>query len=194
MGKILNVVLCSTIVLLVILLIGILTRSAIASPYVSNFETLDLKNKKGPVRAGTWKRTPTVIVCPTAPLVSGEAEKAVKFWKKLGYRFFQTQYKYDPLNKCNQTDPVGYIVIHLVKQDLKIADDTLAVTHFYVDNNHKEVEWAIIYIKPDIRETVLEHEIGHALGFLHYNRINHLMNKTWAQGGWDTEGLLAAPR
>lgn len=194
MGKILNVVLCSAIVLLVIMLIVILTRSATASPYVSNFETLDLKNNKGPVRAGTWKRTPTVIVCPTAPLASGKAEKAVKFWKNLGYRFFRTQYKYDPLNKCNQTDPVGYIVIHLVRQGLNMTDDTLAVTHFYVDNDRKEVEWAIIYVKPDIEETVLEHEIGHALGFLHYNRLNHLMNQKWAQGGWDTEGLQAPRR
>jgi peptide deformylase len=85
-------------------------------------------------------------------------------------------------------------VIHLVKPDLKMAKDTLAVTHFYVDNDHKEVEWAIIYVKSNIEETVLEHEIGHALGFLHYNKINHLMNQKWAQGGWDTEGLSAPPR
>jgi hypothetical protein len=193
MGKILNVIVVGAIILLVIILVLILARSALASPYISNFETLDLNNK-GPARAATWKRTPTVIVCSDAPLVKSEVKKAVQFWKDLGYLFFRTQYKYDPLNKCNQTDPVGYIVIHLVKQDLKIADDTLAVTHFYVDNDHQEVEWAIIYVKPDIRETVLEHEIGHALGFLHYNQINHLMNQTWTQGGWDTEGLQAARR
>tara|TARA_B100000700_G_scaffold256496_1_gene289769 strand:- start:706 stop:1287 length:582 start_codon:yes stop_codon:yes gene_type:complete len=193
MGKILNFILGGTIVLLVIVLILILAQAAMASPYISNFETLSLKNIN-PARAGVWKRTPTVIVCPNAPLVKGEAEKAVKFWENLGYRFFRTQYKYDPLNKCNQTDPVGYIVIHLVKQDLKMADDTLAVTHFYVDNDHKEVEWAVIYIKSNIEETVLEHEIGHALGFLHYNKINHLMNQKWAQGGWDTEGLSARRR
>jgi hypothetical protein len=193
MGKILNVLFTGTIILLVTILVFILVRSAMASPYVSNFETLDLNNK-GPARAATWKRTPTVIVCPNAPVIKGEAEKAVKFWENLGYRFFRTQYKYDPLNKCNQTDPVGYIVIHLVKPDLKMAKDTLAVTHFYVDNDHKEVEWAIIYVKSNIEETVLEHEIGHALGFLHYNKINHLMNQKWAQGGWDTEGLSAPPR
>ena len=85
-------------------------------------------------------------------------------------------------------------MIHLVRQGLNMTDDTLAVTHFYVDNDHKEVEWAIIYVKPNIEETVLEHEIGHALGFLHYNRVNHLMNQKWVQGGWDTEGLQAPRR
>ena len=63
------------------------------------------------------------------------------------------------------------------------------MTHFYVDNDTREVNWAIIYLKNDIRDTVLEHEIGHALGYLHYNKINHLMNSKWTQGGWDTVGL-----
>ena len=67
-------------------------------------------------------------------------------------------------------------------------ETSLAQTHFYVDNQTKEIDWAIIYVK-EVRETVLEHELGHALGFLHYNMINHLMNAKWAMGGWDQEGL-----
>ena len=44
---------------------------------------------------------------------------------------------------------------------------------------------------PNIKEFLMTilHEIGHALGFLHYNMINHLMNKKWSMGGWDKEGL-----
>lgn len=49
-------------------------------------------------------------------------------------------------------------------------------------------------MRKDVRETVLEHELGHALGFLHYNKINHIMNEKWAQGGWDKEGLESQPR
>ena len=41
----------------------------------------------------------------------------------------------------------------------------------------------------EIIETVLEHELGHALGYLHFNKINHVMNSKWTQGGWDTDGL-----
>ena len=70
-----------------------------------------------------------------------------------------------------------------------MEDTSLAQTHFYVDNNTNTVEWAIIYMRPNIKETVLEHELGHALGFLHYNKNNHLMNQKWILGGWDKDGL-----
>lgn len=165
-----------------------LTTTSLASDYVSNFERIPAVQNRPP-QVATWKRTPTVIVCEHAPISKSQVNSAVKVWESLGYRFFTTQYKYDPLNKCKQTTPIGYIIIHLVHQDIKMDDDDLAETHFYVDNDHNEIQWAIIYMKPDIRETVLEHEIGHALGFLHFNRLNHLMNEKWTQGGWDKSGL-----
>ena len=142
-----------------------------------------------PPRVATWKRTPTIVVCEHAPVTQGAVKKAVKLWEDLGFNFFTTQYKYDPLNKCKSGTPVGYIVIHLVDTKIKMAEDDLAETHFFVNNDHSEIEWARIYLKPDVQETVLEHELGHALGYLHFNRINHLMNSRWAQGGWDTKGL-----
>jgi len=161
---------------------------ALASDYVSNFERIPAIQNRPP-QVATWKRTPTVIVCDYAPVKESEILTAVKFWEKLGHPFFRTQYRYDPLNKCKSTTPVGYIVVHLVTQDLKIDDDSLAETHFFVNNDHNEIEWAVIYVKSEIKETVLEHELGHALGYLHYNHINHLMNSKWTQGGWDTNGL-----
>ena len=159
-----------------------------ASDYISNFERIPAVQDRPP-RVATWKRTPTVVVCEHAPITESNVNKAVQFWKDLGYRFFTTQYHYDPLDKCTNPAPLGYIIVRLVHQDVRLDDDDLAQTHFFVDNDHKEIEWAIIYMKPNVRETVLEHELGHALGFLHFNKINHLMNEKWTQGGWDTEGL-----
>ena len=133
--------------------------------------------------------TPTVIVCEYAPVSKIQINSATAFWEQLGYRFYTTQYKHDPLHKCLSDNPVGYIVIHLVSSNIKMDDTSLAQTHFYVDNDTSEIEWAMIYMRADVRKTVLEHELGHALGFLHYNMINHLMNEKWAMGGWDKEGL-----
>ncbi len=73
-----------------------------------------------------------------------------------------------------------------------MEESSLAQTHFFVDNATNQIDYAIIYLRTDIRETVLEHELGHALGFLHFNKINHLMNEKWTMGGWDTEGLQKA--
>lgn len=158
------------------------------SDYKSNFDKIPSISDR-PIRVATWKRTPTVIVCANAPVKEAPVKKAVKFWEDLGHHFFTTQYNHDPLNKCRQSDPVGYIIIRLITQEIKLGEDSLAVTHFYVDNDTRQVDWAIIYLKNDIRDTVLEHEIGHALGYLHFNKINHLMNSKWIQGGWDTVGL-----
>jgi|10_taG_2_1085330.scaffolds.fasta_scaffold212703_1 hypothetical protein len=166
---------------------SMLADRAIASEYVSNFTRLPLVENRPP-QAGTWKLTPTVIVCEYAPVERQEIDKAVAFWERLGYRFYTTQYKHDPLGKCRSKSPQGYIVIHLRTLGVKMDETSLAQTHFYVDNQTKEIDWAIIYVK-EARETVLEHELGHALGFLHYNMINHLMNAKWAMGGWDNEGL-----
>ncbi len=73
-----------------------------------------------------------------------------------------------------------------------MEDKALAQTHFYVDNLTNKIQYAKIYMRRDIRETVLEHELGHALGFMHFNKINHIMNEKWEQGGWDSEGLRAS--
>ena len=166
----------------------ILAEPAAASDYVSNFERIPLVENRPP-QVGSWSLTPTVLVCEYAPVSEAQTRSAVSFWKALGYKFYRTQYKHDPLNKCRSDSPKGYIVIHLVTQGIKMEESSLAQTHFYVDNNTNQIEWAIIYMRSDVRETVLEHEIGHALGFLHYNQINHLMNAKWTMGGWDKEGL-----
>ena len=168
--------------------IFLLAAPVSASDYVSNYIKIPAVQNTPP-KIGKWLTTPTVIVCEYAPISRAQINSATAFWEQLGYRFYTTQYKYDPLNKCLSDNPIGYIVIHLVSSNIKMDDTSLAQTHFYVDNNTSEIEWAMIYMRDDIRKTVLEHEIGHALGFLHYNMINHLMNEKWTMGGWDKKGL-----
>jgi len=183
-----SVIYTSLRILICSVLIQLTVPVATASNYVSNFERIPAVENRPP-RVATWKRTPTVVVCQYAPVEKDQISKAVKLWENLGHKFFSTQYKYDPLNKCRTKTPVGYIVVHLVSQEAKLDESSLAETHFFVNNDHNEIEWAVIYLKAEIQETVLEHELGHALGYLHFNKINHLMNSKWTQGGWDTNGL-----
>ena len=168
--------------------VSMLAEPAVASDYQANIQRVPLVQNRPP-QVGSWHLTPTVIVCEHAPVTQTQVRSAVKFWENLGYRFYTTQYKHDPLNKCLSKSPKGYIVIHLRTQGVKMEESALAQTHFYLNNSSGEIEWAIIYMKSDIRETVLEHELGHALGFLHFNIINHLMNSKWTMGGWDVDGL-----
>jgi len=166
---------------------------AAAGEYVANFKRIPAVEDRPP-QVATWNLTPTVIVCESAPISQTQTKSAVRFWKNLGYRFFRTRYKHDPLEKCGNPNPIGYIVVHMVTLGIKLEDSALAQTHFYVDNETNHIEWAIIYLRTGVRETVLEHEIGHALGFLHYDKLDHLMNQKWTQGGWNTSGLESRPR
>jgi hypothetical protein len=168
--------------------VGMLAQPANASDYMSNFQRIPAVENRPP-QVGHWDHTPTIIVCEYAPISETQIRSAVSFWERMGYSFHSTQYKNDPLEKCTNKNPKGYIIIHLVSNGIRIGETSLAQTHFYVDNHTKVIDWAKIYMRADIRETVLEHEIGHALGFLHYNRINHLMNEKWMMGGWDKNGL-----
>ena len=178
------------IVLVIALWIGslFLFTTAVASDFNSNYDRIPLVHN-APTQVGTWSLTPTVIVCEHAPVTQRQIIKAVNFWKKLGHKFYSTQYKHDPMNKCLMDEPVGYIIIHMVTSGVPMEEKALAQTHFYVDNLTNKILYAKIYMRSDVRETVLEHELGHALGFLHFNKINHLMNEKWMMGGWDTEGL-----
>tara|TARA_R110000824_G_scaffold11268_10_gene49244 strand:+ start:5474 stop:6004 length:531 start_codon:yes stop_codon:yes gene_type:complete len=167
--------------------------SGTASNYMGNVERVRAIEGRPP-QVAVWPEIPTIVVCEYAPVTIAQIGSAVKFWEGLGYKFNQTQYKHDPTNKCASKNPVGYIIIHMVTAGVRLDDTSLAQTHFYVDNNTSTIDWAVIYMRADLRSTVLEHELGHALGFLHFNRINHLMNQKWEMGGWDTEGLKNSPR
>ena len=39
------------------------------------------------------------------------------------------------------------------------------------------------------KDRVLEHEIGHALGWQHYRQRYHIMHPEWRYGGYDSYGI-----
>ncbi len=178
------------IVLLIAALVVLATNSE-ASEYITNMERVPAIERQPP-RIASWKYTPTVVVCDFAPVVESEVNRAVQYWKNKGFRFYKTNFKQDHLKKCTDPSPEGRIIIRLATKEVleNMKESSLAETHFYVDNDLNKIDWAIIYLPrrgPQIR--VLEHELGHALGFLHYNKKGHLMHEKWIQGGWDDDGL-----
>ena len=177
-----------TLFIVLLIIIPTVTSTTYASDFETNIESIPALNKVPP-RVGRWKVAPTVIVCAHAPPTEIQTKSAVRFWEQLGHRFSKTQFKHDPLKKCLSDTPTGYITIHLVSQGVTLRPAALAETHFFVNNETGEIEWAVIYMRDDLRPTVLEHEIGHALGYLHHNQHNHLMHEKLIHGGWDIEGL-----
>jgi len=171
--------------LLFLLIVPVLLGS---NPIIHGLEKTQI-SLTDPPQIGSWKKTPTVLVCAPAPVTKESAAKAVNWWEKRGYRFFRTM-DYDPLEKCKDYAPIGFITIHLAPHDMfEIDDDTMAQTHFYVDNETGEISWAKIYLRLTPHDWILEHELGHALGFMHTESLGHLMNKKIRNGGWRDKGL-----
>ena len=69
--------------------------------------------------------------------------------------------------------------------------NNMAATKLYTEKSTGHIAKAMISIYPkyERKERVLEHEIGHALGWSHYNKKFHIMNPSWQEGGYDHAGL-----
>ena len=184
------------IILYCILLLGILfllVQKSEASEYEANFETIPAVDKS-PLRVGTWKSPPTVVVCDPAPISQIHLVSAINFWERLGHTLKLGSYKTSNEKICADETPTGFVVITLVARDELSLRTSLAETRFFVNNYTGKVEWARIALVNDVRPTVLEHELGHALGYLHCDTEEHLMHSKWALTGWKTTGLARKQR
>jgi len=141
-----------------------------------------------PVQTAAWERPPVVRICRGAPVSETRVIKAVNYWKKLGYNF---SYVIDDnsILGCARKPNWGEITISLI--DNTFIEPNLAMTRVYKNTETQTIKAATIYIKSDsaTKERVLEHEIGHALGWKHHRKKYHIMHPEWQHGGHDATGL-----
>ncbi len=136
-----------------------------------------------PEKIAHWKSKPDIKICTSAPVSVDEVKHAIAWWQKRGYRFGSII-----KSNCVENHHYGFIVIDLIGQDFDIRRD-LATTKIHHDTKSKEIRWAKIYLTISVRERILEHEIGHALGWGHSAIRKHILFPTWQGGGWEDEGL-----
>jgi hypothetical protein len=145
---------------------------------------------KTPTREGNWKNPPGVFVCSQTPITQGRINQAIRVWERLGYEIEGAFMRIDlPVCQREEDFSWGNIIIRLRGQDF--PEDKLAVTRTFKRVEDGTIVGAVIEIQafaPE-KERTMEHEIGHALGWKHFNRKYHLMNSIHTFGGWDTYGL-----
>ena len=154
--------------------------------YYANVEST-LHVSEGPQQIGKWSMQPKIKICQGAPVSLSGLKSAIGWWLNRGYSYsaLLTAGSNGP---CIHDPPEGYIFIR-PDTSRKVEQDAFATTHVFVSDDN-EIIWAVIYIKKDgVRERVLEHELGHAYGWLHYDRLGHIMHKKWTHGGWDDTNL-----
>ena len=149
-----------------------------------------------PSKEGFWEDPPDIILCKAAPYSTRRVEKAISFWKNLNHKLGDVKVT-DQFNACideNQKFMRSHIIIKLRGQ--KFDESKYAVTTTYKIAKTDMIIAAVIQLQnfsTDI-DWVLEHEIGHALGWKHHNLPGHLMNYKAELGGWSTKGLKLTKR
>jgi hypothetical protein len=139
-----------------------------------------------PQQKAEWEIEPTIRLCASTEILSSRLKKAISYWESAGYSFGEVTK--DPFSTCMNAR-FGEIIITLPESGF--SDMHMASTRIYTDNRTGAIVKAKICILPKNgrKDRVLEHEIGHALGWSHYPQRLHIMHPNWYLGGYDTTGI-----
>jgi len=178
------------VIFFLLIILSILANTAHATDRKERYST-DPDVIERPPRRATWLVSPTVIVCEGSMVTEREVKRAMGWWITHGFYFKSFLFHEDPEGKCTDDTPDDHIVIRAVTSEIReeMKTGTLAETHFYTNPDNLAIEFAVIYLVFEPVERVLEHELGHALGYYHYNKPGHLMHNRNGLSGWDDHGL-----
>jgi len=138
-----------------------------------------------------WRSPPDITICPSSKLSVYRLEKATRFWKTLGHKFGSITKAGQYNHNCATGIPsYNEILVDIPSQDFKFGDH-LGTTRIWWRTETGEILKSKIEIVTgwENSERIIEHEIGHALGFKDNNTTGHLMNKAWIRGGYNRRGL-----
>jgi hypothetical protein len=139
----------------------------------------------------TWDMKPDIIVCSDSRVTNLRIDRATEFWKTLNHDFgIVMRASRDYLPCVTGEPPYGTIMIDIPSQGFDFGDH-LGTTKTWWRTDTGEVFKAKIEIKVgwENKPRVLEHEIGHALGFKDNSVTGHIMNHIWQRGGYGRRGL-----
>ncbi len=138
-----------------------------------------------------WTMAPNILICNNSGATEYRVNKAVRFWVALGHSFGEV-YKAPRENiYCASGEPpFATIMIDIPSQDFNFGSH-LGTTKMWWHTGTGEILKSKIEIKTgwEASERILEHEIGHALGFKDNSITGHMMNRAWTRGGYKKKGL-----
>jgi hypothetical protein len=139
-----------------------------------------------PRQKSEWSTEPSIRICRDTEVSAYRINHAISYWEKLGYKFGSVTFDSSPT--C-MNSYYGEILITLPESGF--SSTQMAATRVSTRISDGVIIKAKIFIMPRNakRVRVLEHEIGHALGWSHYNQKFHIMHENWMLGGYDSKGL-----
>jgi hypothetical protein len=138
-----------------------------------------------------WRQTPNILICAGSDIKLDRVKKAVTFWDKLGYKFGPITEAELANYSCASGIPLtNQIIIDIPNQGFPFGNH-LGTTKTWWRTDTGEILKAKIEIIGgwENAERVIEHEIGHAIGWSDNIVTGHIMNKSWSLGGYGSRGL-----
>ena len=124
-----------------------------------------------------WKSSPIIANCYGDDFYELKLQTAVKYWRDKGedIAFIVID---PPESVCSKDYIDGFIIIKKAPKG-SLGEGTLARTHTKIE--YLELRSALIHFEPGTQNLtfIVEHELGHALGWKHINEIGHIMNPTY---------------
>jgi hypothetical protein len=132
------------------------------------------------IRWQTWEGyIPNIVICNGANVNMESLKKAVNNWRSRGEKIGKIYEK-----SCEKYPERGEIAIYASSsQEIGYANYGITITNVFLDNEGNQTSkifLARIFIEESYLDSriLLEHEIGHSLGFKHSNNYDSIMSNS----------------
>lgn len=138
-----------------------------------------------------WEQPPDILVCDSSAVKINRVHRATRYWSHLGYSFGNIQKALPSNFICMRGEPLAnQILIDIPSQNFSFGEH-LGTTRTWWRTDTGQILKAKIEIVSgwENSERILEHELGHAIGWKDNNITGHIMNRSWSRGGTNSRGM-----
>ena len=141
---------------------------------------LVIKYENSTFKPWAWKNPPIVVNCYGDDFNELYVIRGVDYWTMRNHNFAFIEQN-PPKEVCKLDKIDGFIM--LKKRRVDSGDSTLAVTRREIVLG--EIRNVVIFFNPGAfkLDNIIEHELGHALGYQHVDIEGHIMHPTYDKMG-----------